>query len=712
MNAQVYPISSPASSSGSAEGEDFFTDGELEPPKPNLHSPSRRISNAATPLRVIRRASMEALNVGKALHKHQMRHTIVAKEAQKAHEQHEKENAKNARFTLHPLSPVRFKWDLVIAMCTIFLALEIPLVLGFQWEVAAWIYYIEVLMDPMYILDIIINFRTGYFEDVEAEMRPQKIAKHYLKFWFWVDALGAFPFELFALSLGYHRKTWKAVIKYVKLPKLLRSARLGKFLFTYYKYMYVMQIWIVFLTLCHWSACVLGAIMDDKREIEPVSIPGNVTNVAFFEALQRENCGTFSVFSEDGVAMTCQSLLSTLQDFQNKILTQIDEPYLETMGIWDRYAESLRNALLILTLSGGDVDLPEEYHWWGSIFTLLGSMIMSLVFGSATTVIFMNVASSASYQEKVKRIMSELKSLEVPLSLRKRTKHYYDLLWRLKKSSWQDERLVYDDNDLAMNLRQEIALHVHRDLISTVPLFEDCSDHCLASIVMKLKTQLYLTGDFLITKGDPGTAMMLLFKGTVHVLHKDNKQVIAVLQAGSFFGEMALLERTRRSSSVIAASFCEVKILMASDCEELFSDYPFLLEKLRQTAEQRFRMNSQIKDQAEAPKAGPRKFMRASVLNNFNHINADNYHIPETSGSQGQSSNRSVDVEDDMEHMPKKLSLHPKIANAETLNHLEGKVASLEREIGELKGTLKDMPSQLTQSILNALKNGETSRSE
>ena len=60
--------------------------------------------------------------------------------------------------------------------------------------------------------------------------------------------------------------------------------------------------------------------------------------------------------------------------------------------------------------------------------------------------------------------------------------------------------------------------------------------------------------------------------------------------------------------------------------------------------------------------------------------------------------------EDEAESTPvQKLSLHPTIANAESLQQMEGKIFSLQREIGDLKGTLNELPSQLTASILLAL---------
>jgi hypothetical protein len=270
-------------------------------------------------------------------------------------------------------------------------------------------------------MDIFINFRTGYFEDVEVEMRPHKMVQNYLKFWFWIDAIGAFPFELFSLPFGSQRKTWKAAVKYIKLPKLFRITRIGKFLYTYYKYMYVLQIWVVFLTLCHWVACILGAIMPNEIQLTVMSDQG--TNQTMYEALEGLNCTRLALFTGNGEEMTCGEILHSLQQFQSTVRTRVGASNHEE-GIWTRYAICVRSAILMLTLSDSGLRLNDAYAWWQSFVTLLGCMLLSMIFGCATCVITMNVESSASYQEKVKRIMGELKSLEVPISIRKRTKNY------------------------------------------------------------------------------------------------------------------------------------------------------------------------------------------------------------------------------------------------------------------------------------------------
>ena len=57
---------------------------------------------------------------------------------------------------------------------------------------------LDLIVDVMFIVDIFINFRTTFIDDVKGEVvsDPPKIAKHYLKGWFVIDVLAAIPFDL------------------------------------------------------------------------------------------------------------------------------------------------------------------------------------------------------------------------------------------------------------------------------------------------------------------------------------------------------------------------------------------------------------------------------------------------------------------------------------------------------------------------------------
>lgn len=56
---------------------------------------------------------------------------------------------------------------------------------------------IDLIVDIMFIVDIIINFRTTYVnENDEVVSHPGKIAIHYFKGWFAIDMVAAVPFDL------------------------------------------------------------------------------------------------------------------------------------------------------------------------------------------------------------------------------------------------------------------------------------------------------------------------------------------------------------------------------------------------------------------------------------------------------------------------------------------------------------------------------------
>ncbi|KDO31350.1 hypothetical protein SPRG_03967 [Saprolegnia parasitica CBS 223.65] len=219
-----------------------------------------------------------------------------------------------------------------------------------------------------------------------------------------------------------------------------------------------------------------------------------------------------------------------------------------------------------------------------------GFCMMSLIFASVTAIYIRQTSRASEYQAKIKTVMSDLKALQVPRELRTSAKNYYDMLWRVKKTSDRYERAIYEDEDLSPLIRAEIALHIHRRTIALVPLFKGCTDDCLASVVTRLKTHLYNEKDVIFHRGEPGRCMLIIIRGKVKIIGPDNA-VVAVLKEGSFFGEIGLLANTSRSATAVAASFCEMKSLDQVDAEVIFALYPNILDRLYRESDKRKREN-------------------------------------------------------------------------------------------------------------------------
>jgi len=62
---------------------------------------------------------------------------------------------------------------------------------------------IDLIVDIMFIVDILINFRTTYVNKKdEVVSHPGKIAVHYFKGWFLIDVVAAIPFDLLLFGSG------------------------------------------------------------------------------------------------------------------------------------------------------------------------------------------------------------------------------------------------------------------------------------------------------------------------------------------------------------------------------------------------------------------------------------------------------------------------------------------------------------------------------
>jgi len=99
------------------------------------------------------------------------------------------------------------------------------------------------------------------------------------------------------------------------------------------------------------------------------------------------------------------------------------------------------------------------------------------------------------------------------------------------------------------------------DLLKRVPLFAGCSKkelEALAGIADEIDLQ---EGSVLTREGQPGREFFVLVEGTVDVTQ--GGEAIAKLDAGDWFGEIALLTKATRTATVTAAS--PVRVLVVTD---------------------------------------------------------------------------------------------------------------------------------------------------
>ena len=99
--------------------------------------------------------------------------------------------------------------------------------------------------------------------------------------------------------------------------------------------------------------------------------------------------------------------------------------------------------------------------------------------------------------------------------------------------------------------------------LKTIAVLQALDDEALARLADVLEERELADGQTVFTEGDPGDGMYFILKGCIHIekrvqatgtIHK----TLAVLEAGDYFGEMALLEQKPRSASAVAAGSARI----------------------------------------------------------------------------------------------------------------------------------------------------------
>lgn len=175
------------------------------------------------------------------------------------------------------------------------------------------------------------------------------------------------------------------------------------------------------------------------------------------------------------------------------------------------------------------------------------------------------------YQTKLDELDMKLQTNNIPTNVQEKIHEYYNFYWK-KQRIFQN---LSDFSKLSESLKREILFYTHKDIVLNVPLFHALEPHEILRIIEKLKPQIYMPGDLIIQEGKKGTEMFFLTEGVAEILiKKENKLLSIILSKGAYFGEIALITNSMRTSDVKAIDFCIVEIFTKDDYELLKQQYP------------------------------------------------------------------------------------------------------------------------------------------
>jgi voltage-gated potassium channel len=121
-------------------------------------------------------------------------------------------------------------------------------------------------------------------------------------------------------------------------------------------------------------------------------------------------------------------------------------------------------------------------------------------------------------------------------------------------------------------------------MLARVPLFSHLTAAEIADIMRLLRAQTIESGEILVRRGDAASSMYFITAGEVEIELPSQR---VRLSDGTFFGEIALLHRTKRSGTVTATRKTKLLALDAQDFHALIERVPDLAAHVHRTAKAR-----------------------------------------------------------------------------------------------------------------------------
>lgn len=137
------------------------------------------------------------------------------------------------------------------------------------------------------------------------------------------------------------------------------------------------------------------------------------------------------------------------------------------------------------------------------------------------------------------------------------------------------------------------------EVLRNVPIFGELSDQELERIASLGVRKKYKKGGIILLEEETGAALFVIMTGKVKIVRMDDdgrEVILSILGESDFFGEMAILDGSTRSASVVATSKAELFMIHRGDFLKALNDYPSVaIALLRELTNRLRKADAQIK---------------------------------------------------------------------------------------------------------------------
>ena len=445
------------------------------------------------------------------------------------------------RFILLPDSMYRELWELLSIFLIMFQQFSISYSLSFTTNILNFHYYLLIVCDLFFSIEIFSNLNTAYFSEGTLIKIRSKIMSRYIKEGFLVDFIACFPFELIVPNMKFESvsDTSLAEHDYIKalwLLKCLNIFKLPNIIYNLqckftsqlvYTLFHIAKFLISGILLIHWTACMMY--------------------FCFLKDLE-SNGAKWNYIYDSGAN-------PYLRYFYMIVFT------MTTTGYGDITPFSLNQKILAIVIMA------------------LSCWLFAFILTNSKEILIKYTSQGEYYKEVIFNLKKYLKTKKIPRRLRLRTISYLQFLKaNFEKKSLKENEIL---DLLSPTLREDVLIKTRGKLIQRFSFFKNYSMDFIRMIIRELNLSIFAPNDLIFKEGDRTNSLFFVLDGKVEIYHESTRTVFVELGKKEYFGEIAFFLDRVRSCSARSLIFSELLYLQKEDMDRTLRKRPKEIENHR-----------------------------------------------------------------------------------------------------------------------------------
>ena len=410
---------------------------------------------------------------------------------------------------------------------------------------------------------MLINFCYGYMDHGVPVLEIHLSARKYLRTWCAVDMLGATIPPILRGAIGGrigHRFYMVSMLRLPRVERILRALLLE----TSGTSLRVMWSLIMWLTIAHIFACTWFLLGWFSR----CSLYEDTWISYYWPGLPLEPC-----LLPNGTDPHNGSSIPEIALFEVEGVIDPELKAAQLLVPWPTMYVSCLYWALATTSSLGYGEGPKARTplelFMSICCQVIGACISAAIFGNIAQLIQKMDALGTRYKAQQDKINEFVHFHKIKTSLRRKLHAYNKLLFSVNRG--------FDVGQISAalpaNLRQDLLLQMHQRLVRSVPLFANCDEAFIKSLVGILRPQVLLRGDCAFRVREPGDEMYFIQSGRMQMLDESLTICYNDLYSGAYFGELAMLTRQPRTATARAVTSCVLKYITAADFRRIAAEH-------------------------------------------------------------------------------------------------------------------------------------------